>query len=141
MGHRHRWFLEDLPIFKPRASFFVVDPRYHRGINCRFGQRGIIAAAHYDGGRNFVSMMRGWKRWILLPPTECLLLYLSERGHPEARHTKVDWSVLDYRRYPLMDAARATEVVLRPGDVLYVPSYWFHVPISLDYGFTAQCNA
>ena len=30
-----------------------------QGINCRFGARGIISEAHYDGGRNFVAMLRG----------------------------------------------------------------------------------
>jgi hypothetical protein len=32
------------------------------GINCRFGMRGVIAEAHYDGRRNFVAMIRGRKR-------------------------------------------------------------------------------
>jgi len=32
------------------------------GINCRFGMRGVAAAAHYDGKRNFIAMLRGRKR-------------------------------------------------------------------------------
>ena len=30
-----------------------------QGINCRFGNRGVIAEAHYDGGRNFIAMLKG----------------------------------------------------------------------------------
>jgi len=26
--------------------------------------RGVAAAAHYDGKRNFIAMLRGRKRWV-----------------------------------------------------------------------------
>jgi hypothetical protein len=31
----------------------------------------IIAESHFDGGRNFVAMVQGRKRYILNPPSEC----------------------------------------------------------------------
>lgn len=34
------------------------------GINCGFGMRGVVAAAHYDGTRNFIAMLRDRKRWV-----------------------------------------------------------------------------
>ena len=40
--------------------------------------------------------------------------------------------------WPLMANARATEVVLSAGEVLYIPSYWFHYIISTGVSF--QCN-
>lgn len=133
-----RWILDDITDFQPKRSFFVADPRGNRGINCRFGARGIIAEAHYDGGRNFVSLLRGAKRYILLPPSECKLLYLWPKKHPEGRHAKADWSKLDLDKYPDMAKAKATEVVVRAGEVLYIPSYWFHYIVSTSV--TAQCN-
>jgi ribosomal protein L16 Arg81 hydroxylase len=33
---------------------------------------------------------------------------------------------------------RANEVILQPGDVLYLPTYWIHYIISLNVNF--QCN-
>ena len=76
----------------------------------------MIAETHYDGGRNFIAMLKGAKRYVLLPPSECKLLYLYPRGHPEGtsalrcpiashntgRHAMADWSQLDVRKYPLM---------------------------------------
>ena len=62
----------------------------------------------------------GAKRYILLPPSECKLLYLYPRGHPECtyvhrhvemlmldadRHSEVDWSKLDLEKYPLLKEA------------------------------------
>jgi hypothetical protein len=134
-----KWILDDITDFQPKPNFFIADPKGNRGINCRFGSRGIIAEAHYDGGRNMVTMLRGAKRYILLPPSECKLLYLYPKQHPEGRHAKGDWSKLDLETYPEIAKARATEVVLKAGEVLYIPSYWFHYIISTTV--TAQCNS
>ena len=92
-------------------NFFVVDPSGYHGINCRFGMRGVVAEAHYDGQRNFVAMIRGRKRYILLPPRECDKLSLLPHGHPSGRHSFLDWSspeVLNKHRE--LSTATATEV-------------------------------
>lgn len=45
----------DLGIFTPPTeNFFVTNIMANKGIQCRFGMRGVIAEAHYDGGRNMV---------------------------------------------------------------------------------------
>lgn len=134
----HRFIPRDLKIFEAKKSFWIVDPKKNRGINCRWGAKGIIAETHYDGGRNFVAMLRGSKRYLLSPPVDCPNLYLWPRGHPEGRHSKADWSQLDLEKYPLMKRATGTQVVVRAGEVLYIPSYWFHYIVSQDG--SVQCN-
>jgi hypothetical protein len=55
-----------------------------KGINCRFGMRGVVAAAHFDGHANYVAMVRGRKRYVrhvisLLPHvslSSCLPVYM-----------------------------------------------------------------
>jgi hypothetical protein len=37
------------------------------------------------------------------------------------------------------EQAQATQVVLRAGEVLYIPSFWFHYIVSL--GTSMQCNS
>jgi len=119
-----------------KSDFFIVDPRAQRGIHCRFGQAGIVAEAHYDGGRNFIAMVRGRKRYVLSPPSECPHYNLLMDG-PSARHSRTDWGdAEDYRR--TLGSAKALEVVLEAGDALYVPSFWFHLPVSLETNI--QCN-
>lgn len=119
-----------------KSGFFVVDPSSQRGIHCRFGMAGIIAESHYDGGRNFITMVRGAKRYILSPPSECPHYNLLVDG-PSARHSATDWGdSTDYKA--TLAKAQATEVVIRAGDALYVPSFWFHTPISLNTNI--QCN-
>eukprot|EP00056_Hartaetosiga_gracilis_P003814 m.67701 g.67701 ORF g.67701 m.67701 type:complete len:90 (+) comp11590_c0_seq2:492-761(+) len=67
----------------PQQSFWFGDMTQNRGVNCRFGARGISASNHYDGGRNFIAMLRGRKRYVIAPPHECANLHLYERSHPE----------------------------------------------------------
>ncbi len=69
----------------------MKDPDTYRGINCRFGMKGVAATARYDSRRNFVAMIRGRKRYILLPPAECGKLELFPKGHPSARHSSISW--------------------------------------------------
>lgn len=39
-------------------NFFITDVKANKGIQCRFGMRGIIAEAHYDSGRNMIAMLK-----------------------------------------------------------------------------------
>jgi len=143
----------DYTIFDPAhedSGVFLVDKAQQRGVHCRFGMPGIIAEAHYDAGRNFVSMVRGHKRYLLAPPSECEKLHILKQG-PSIRHSAVDWSDPYHSTHGLgkegrisnsMDpfwSARVIDVVIGPGEAMYIPSFYFHLPISLDESI--QCNS
>ena len=116
----------------------MVDSSEARGINCRFGMKGVIAENHFDGSRNMVAVMGGERRYILSHPEQCENLCLFERGHPSARHSAVDWSDPDWEEFPQFRNAEVNEIVMQAGDVLYLPTNWFHYIISLELNF--QCN-
>eukprot|EP01052_Picozoa_sp_SAG31_P015291 SAG31_NODE_979_length_10600_cov_13.736025_6_plen_187_part_00 len=121
------------------------------GIDCRFGWAGINSEAHYDFKRNFVAVLAGWKRWILLPPSECSKMSLLPWGHPSSRHCNISFFELELNKFSVADFAAAkgglrnrqeaaqkllldaaaVDVMLGPGDVLHVPAYWFHNVLSL----------
>ncbi len=52
---------DELSFFDPRkrmdSEFYIVDPKEVRGINCRFGMRGVIAANHFDMSRNMIAIL------------------------------------------------------------------------------------
>ena len=175
---------KDLPSFSnPEPTFFGFNPPEQKGIQCRFGERGVTAATHYDAGRNMVAMITGAKRYILSPPKECPKLgIIAERGHPAFRHSllnfghlnllndssdeakvirvlvyrlKIDTIYLFLKKYfsntylkdmpdeerswlNLSNDSMAIDTVLKAGEVLYIPSHWFHYIISLQK--SAQCN-
>jgi hypothetical protein len=71
---------QDLPSFSSLdANFLLFHPESQKGIQCRFGERGVVAATHYDAGRNMVAMISGAKRYILSPPK---YVHQCFRGHP-----------------------------------------------------------
>ena len=132
------WIFDELSIFQPKKSFFMVNPSKQRGIHCRFGMKSVIAECHYDASRNMVAMLGGLRRWILSHPKNCKSMYLLPMDHPSGRHSDVDWSSPDLYAYPNFPKTVANEIILKPGDVLYVPTSWFHYIVSLNVNY--QCN-
>jgi ribosomal protein L16 Arg81 hydroxylase len=66
-------------------------------------------------------------------------MYLYDNKHPSGRHSEVDWSDPDLQKFPKFAQLKANEVILKPGDVLYVPTHWFHYIVSLNVNW--QCNS
>lgn len=195
----------DLPSFSsPTETFFVFEPQSQKGIQCRFGERGVVAATHYDSGRNMIAMITGAKRYILAPPKECASLgivpwkfnaefrhsllnfghinYLDDDGGNQKKTTsnmkeegekpkndgsekeggddddndhddgdddalphtkKEEWdgttmSQVEREWMEIASNSMAIETVLKAGEVLYIPSHWFHYIVSLQK--SAQCN-
>jgi hypothetical protein len=131
----------DLQLFNAKApNFFITNTDANKGIQCRFGMRGIIAEAHFDSGRNMVAMIRGAKRYILVPPNHCQQLHIiADPSHPSYRHSEIDWSNLDQAREHDFMHIPAIDTIVQQGEVLYIPSFWFHYIISLQYSI--QCNS
>jgi hypothetical protein len=154
------WLFDELPFFQPRLgggggvkgrhgknkdddgtvekSFYMIEPEEQMGIHCRFGMKGVIAENHFDLSRNAIVLLSGRRRYILAHPDQCNNMNLLPRGHPSARHSAVDWSNPDLESYPTFADARVNEVVMLPGDVLYLPTNWFHFIVSLELNM--QCN-
>ena len=170
LGGQQDWIRDALPFLvgdgslDPDPTLFIPFPSNEwKGINCRFGMKGIVQTAHYDGHRNMIAMVKGRKRYIVLPPLSCSNLELFPRGHPSARHASFDWAdhrerQAEHRRLLLPNnrnnnnnnaknnnepssfcGTPAVDLVLEEGDVLYLPSFWFHYIVSLDK--SVQCNS
>jgi hypothetical protein len=136
------WLFDELTYFQPREGderpFYMINPKKQQGIHCRFGMKGVIAENHFDLSRNAINVLYGQRRYILAHPNQCNNMNLLPKGHPSARHSAVDWSDPDLEDYPTFENARVNEIVMQPGDVLYLPTNWFHYIISLGLNF--QCN-
>jgi hypothetical protein len=143
--HSSEYLFDELPFFKPfpdeEEGMYVVEGRQQKGIHCRFGMRGTIAENHWDGSRNMIALLSGARRYILSHPNQCPKLSMLPKDHPSGRHSDVDWSN-PYEKlgmYPEFSEAMGNEVVLLPGDMLYLPTMWFHYIVSLD-NINIQCN-
>lgn len=141
----------DLPSFSSmEPNFLLFEPKSQKGIQCRFGERGVTAATHFDGGRNMVAMVTGAKRYVLSPPRECQKLgIVTTRGNAIFRHSMLNFGHMNHMDDEAMPGgerrwmeeagrAEALSTVLKAGEVLYIPSHWFHYITSLQK--SAQCN-
>ncbi|CAG0914784.1 unnamed protein product [Notodromas monacha] len=105
------------------------------------GMEGNVTPVHYDEQENFFAQVEGFKRCILFPPETFECLYPYPVFHPHDRQSQVDFDKPDFESFPKARHLRGFECVLEPGDVLYIPKYWWHhVESLLGAGHTTSIN-
>uniref|UniRef100_A0A8C2GT83 Hypoxia-inducible factor 1-alpha inhibitor n=1 Tax=Cyprinus carpio TaxID=7962 RepID=A0A8C2GT83_CYPCA len=105
------------------------------------GMEGNVTPAHYDEQQNFFAQIKGHKRCILFPPDQFDCLYPYPVHHPCDRQSQVDFENPDYDKFPNFTNAVGYEAVVGPGDVLYIPMYWWHhIESLLNGGVTITVN-
>jgi hypothetical protein len=129
-----------LPELWPDVRFppFVDEDKY-REVNLWFGPGNNFTPLHYDPGNNFLTQIRGRKQMILCPPREIARLYpfpFSYADNPysyAANHmSQVDVLSPDLTRFPAWAHADRALLELGPGDMLFIPIYWWHAVWGID---------
>jgi hypothetical protein len=85
--------------------------------------------ANDDSGFETVQVqIRGRRRVTLVSPAMTYSgMYPFETSHPLDGRSAVDWSDVDYERFPHASTVRGCVAILNPGDALFVPeAYWRH---------------
>ncbi len=100
-----------------------------------FGPAGTRTPLHHDTLMLFHTQIVGRKRWRFISPLQTPLLY-NRMGV----YSPIDLDAPDYERYPLFRQAQVLDVVLEPGDTLFLPLAWWHavdsLETSLSFSFT-----
>lgn len=119
--------------------------------NVWMGSKGSTAAVHHDPFDNFFVQIHGSKRFTLFPPEVQHALYVYPKTHPASRQAQVNINKLygedgvstdspiastelakfPYLEEPIMLNA-GMEIIIKPGEVLYLPPFWFHQVESLE---------
>jgi hypothetical protein len=88
---------------------------------------------HFDPYENFFFMLEGAKRIAIYPPWEKHLLYTDEHQSASGElHLPLDPFAPDYERYPLLRQATPRFVDVYPGEVLFLPAFWWHHVVALS---------
>jgi len=105
------------------------DILFNKQVSTNFwmGPGGMVSRAHHDGSENFLCMIAGTKRFVILPPTANAYMYAYENG-PGAHFSQVDLDNPNYEQFPLLKNADAfrTECMVSSGEILFVPPHWWH---------------
>lgn len=119
-----------------------------------FGPAGTVSAAHFDRQENFNAQITGRKKWTLYAPEDSRHLYYPSLEMPTVIFSPVDIEAPDLQRFPAFAEAQPHETILEPGEILFIPSGWWHhvrtleLSISLNFwwwtlasvGTTARVN-
>jgi Cupin-like domain len=96
------------------------------------GPAGSVAMLHYDflHTHAYLAQIAGRKKFVLFSPEDSEFLYGG----------KVDPIRPDFKKYPLLRRASAYEGILEPGELLFLPSDWWHHVVALEKSITVGYN-
>ncbi|HUJ27214.1 MAG TPA: cupin-like domain-containing protein [Myxococcales bacterium] len=97
------------------------------------GAAGTVTPLHHDLTNNAMAQVVGRKRVKLVSPLQSALVYNSRHCFSE-----VDPEAVDAARFPLFAKAQVQEVLLEPGELLFLPVGWWHHVRALDPSITVS---
>ena len=96
-----------------------------------FGQAGNISALHFDLPNNLLVQIYGSKYIQLFAPEERKYLYPTL--DPHATYSFInDIDNPDFQRFPHFKFAKKQTGTINPGELIFIPSGWWHQIHSLD---------
>jgi hypothetical protein len=118
-------------------------------INLWIGNERAVSSMHKDHYENLFYVLSGQKIFTICPPADAPFLYEQEYeggkfdstsgtwkvNTKDSAGTKVRWIAADVTRkndvdhisqFPLLQYTHPMEVVVNAGEMLYLPSLWFH---------------
>jgi hypothetical protein len=135
-----RWSPQDL---KQRFGHLEVDVQAERSQLAErssfwFGPAGTVTPLHHDTLMLFHTQVVGRKRWRFVSPLEWSRVYNHRHVFSE-----VDLERPDAARWPRFEEATVLEVVVEPGETMFLPLGWWHQVASLDVSlsFSYSCLA
>ena len=121
------------PSFHALQEHFEAPPGYlrpersERDPRMWLGPRGTLTPLHHDSCNIFFGQVYGRKHIKLLPPYDIDKVY-----NDKDCFSPVDLEAIDYDRFPAMRNASVLNIVVGPGDFLFIPIGWWHWVKALD---------
>lgn len=104
------------------------NPRTTNRPNMWLGPANSLTPLHYDSNDNLICQYVGRKQLTLYPPSQIKWLYTYGYGPSWSR---VDNPLtVDLNTYPRFANAQHVDVMLAPGEILYLPARWSHFVVN-----------
>jgi hypothetical protein len=123
------------PAWEARFSLPMLPARMFGAGQLWFGRASaasLVTRLHCDLAISFLAQIHGRKRVRLYAPAQEGAVYALEAFNMY-RPCRVDVAAPDLTRFPRFAAALGVDVMLEPGDLLVIPTGWFHCVWALDH--------
>lgn len=97
------------------------------------GPDGSFTPLHHDLTNNLLLQIQGRKRLLLVAPSETPRLYNDHHVYSRIRDL-AEPGLVD--RFPAVEGLNVHQVILGPGDALFIPLGWWHQVTALDFSVT-----
>ncbi len=126
-----------LDTWLPELQAEMPPPRYCRDAPWKnprlwLSAAGTVVPLHRDVAQNVFYQLVGRKRFLVYPPAAAPWLYSQPIRSALANYARVDPEQPDDERFPLSRLVAPVEIVLGPGDAMFLPSRWWHHVRSLE---------
>lgn len=91
-----------------------------------YGPKGNTTGLHYDSSDNFFMQLYGQKRWILSAPNNTLNLHPRSSLSKRPAISDFNPQKPDFDKFPKAHKVKFFDLMMQPGTVLYIPSFWWH---------------
>jgi len=122
---------EDIPLqqLEPLLSRkrFAANPLF----KLFMGASGTSTPWHCAELQNLFVQIHGRKDWVLAPPSSTPCLDPRITGwNQQYCHAMIDFRAPDLERFPLYRHTQLFHASLEPGDLLYIPPFWWHYVVN-----------
>ncbi|MGB8420717.1 Stf0 family sulfotransferase [Paraburkholderia sp.] len=125
------------PEAQPLLRDFAAFPQYLRSTNngagcfLWFGPAGTVTPLHHDTSNILLAQVVGRKRYRIIPAAQWQYIYNSTGVFSD-----VDCERPDLVQFPKFRHATVIDLVVQPGEVLFMPVGWWHHVRALDVSMT-----
>jgi Cupin-like domain len=104
-----------------------------RSINFWFGPAGTNTPLHHDTLMLLHTQVVGRKRWRFISPLDTPRVY-----NYSGVFSPIDIDHPDLARYPLFGGVKVLDVVVEPGETIFLPLAWWHQVAGLDVSLSVS---
>ena len=118
---------QDVPLM---AEYLKTDSITYPGFFW-YGPKGTITPLHHDLTNNFMAQVQGRKLVRLFSPTHLPNVYNNYNVY-----SPVDLGNIDYAQFPQFKNIKIMDVIIEPGDLLFLPVGYWHYVLGLETSIT-----
>ncbi|RQP22626.1 cupin-like domain-containing protein [Piscinibacter terrae] len=102
------------------------------GVSLSLGPRGMQTRLRYDSAHVLLAQLQGCRKFLLFGPADSGRLYRHALWRGGVRFSRVDATRPDFTRFPRFEDATALRCTLEPGDLLWLPAFWWQLQLCVQ---------